>query len=38
MSRHSTSFEAEREVPAETVQELLPEPNPQPIRRLTRSR
>jgi membrane fusion protein (multidrug efflux system) len=30
MSRHSTSFEAEREVPAETVQELLTEPNPQP--------
>jgi membrane fusion protein (multidrug efflux system) len=30
MSRHSTSFEAEREVPAETVQELRAEPNPQP--------
>jgi membrane fusion protein (multidrug efflux system) len=30
MSRHSASFEAEREVPAETVQELLAEPNPQP--------
>jgi membrane fusion protein (multidrug efflux system) len=30
MSRHSTSFEAEREVPAETGQELLTEPNPQP--------
>jgi membrane fusion protein (multidrug efflux system) len=30
MSRHSTSFEAERDVPAETAQELLAEPNPQP--------
>src|SRR5581483_5076434 len=30
MSRHSTSFDAEREVPAGTVQELLAEPNPQP--------
>ena len=29
MSRHSTSFEAEREVSVETVQQLLPEPNPQ---------
>ena len=29
MSRHSTSFEAEREVPVETVQQLLPEPNSQ---------
>jgi membrane fusion protein (multidrug efflux system) len=30
MSRHSTSFEAEREVSAETVEALLPQPNPQP--------
>ncbi len=30
MSRHSTSFEAEREVSAETAQELLEVPNPQP--------
>ena len=29
MSRHSTSFEAEREVSVEAVQQLLPEPNPQ---------
>jgi len=29
MSRHSTSFEAERAVPAETAQELRAEPNPQ---------
>jgi membrane fusion protein (multidrug efflux system) len=29
MSRHSTAFEAEREVSAETAQELLPEPNSQ---------
>ena len=28
MSRHSTSFKAEAEVPAEAVQELLPQPNP----------
>jgi membrane fusion protein (multidrug efflux system) len=28
MSRHSTAFEAEREVSAETAKELLPEPNP----------
>ena len=28
MSRHSTSFEAEREVSAETAHELLAEPNP----------
>jgi membrane fusion protein (multidrug efflux system) len=27
MSRHSTSFEAEREVSAETAQQLVPEPN-----------
>ena len=27
MSRHSTSFEAERPVPAEVVQELLPADN-----------
>jgi membrane fusion protein (multidrug efflux system) len=27
MSRHSTAFEADRPVPAETVQELLPPPN-----------
>ena len=30
MSRHSTSFEAESEVSAETVEGLLPEPNPLP--------
>jgi membrane fusion protein, multidrug efflux system len=30
MSRHSTSFEAERQVSAETVEGLLPEPNPLP--------
>ncbi len=30
MSRHSTSFEAAREVSAETAQELLPEQNRQP--------
>jgi len=30
MSRHSTSFEVEREVSAESAQELLTEPNPQP--------
>ena len=30
MSRHSTSFEAEREVSAETAQELLEGPNPEP--------
>jgi len=28
MSRHSTSFEAERQVPAEVAQELLAEPDP----------
>jgi membrane fusion protein (multidrug efflux system) len=28
MTRHSTSFEAERPLPAETVKELLPESNP----------
>ena len=28
MSHHSTSFEAEREIPAEPAQELLPQPNP----------
>jgi membrane fusion protein (multidrug efflux system) len=30
MSHHSTSFEAERDVPAEAAQELLAEPNPLP--------
>ncbi len=30
MSRHSTSFEAEREVSTESAQELLEGPNPQP--------
>jgi membrane fusion protein (multidrug efflux system) len=30
MSRHSTSFEAEREVSAESAQELLEGPNPEP--------
>jgi membrane fusion protein (multidrug efflux system) len=30
MSRHSTAFEAEHEVAAETVHELLEEPNPPP--------
>jgi membrane fusion protein (multidrug efflux system) len=30
MSRHSTAFEAERELAPETAQELLTEPNPQP--------
>src|SRR5215831_1706577 len=28
MSRHSTSFKAEAEVPAEAIQELLPQPSP----------
>ena len=31
MSRHSTSFEAERQVPAEAAQQLLAEPNPKPV-------
>jgi membrane fusion protein (multidrug efflux system) len=30
MSRHSTAFEAERELSPKTAQELLTEPNPQP--------
>ena len=36
MSRHSTSFEAEREVSAESAQELARRPNPSRSRRLAR--
>src|SRR5215813_11236459 len=35
MSRHSTSFEADREVSDETAQELLKEANPQPDQAVT---